>query len=230
MFYFQSQMQFGHQEDKFFQGPLHQSKPENNQNGYFLVPSSRLLEPTEPTMQIIKAASIIITDNALDVDKFLKSLKKKMLQDLDRWRNCSQTRFIILKGANDLKRIDSIMKPGSDVKNTDIMDRAFFLGSILKHIDSAIWQKVDKEQYIRKFACIGHEIAFEEVASVWALQLLAEQIESKFSEDESPMHQITCMETMQKIREGEFMVEDKAPEENAEENREVLEMQRKQSE
>ena len=40
-------------------------------------------------MQIIKAASIVITDNDLKVDRFLKILKKKMLQDLDRWRACS---------------------------------------------------------------------------------------------------------------------------------------------
>ena len=88
------------------------------------------------------------------------------------------------------------MKPGSDVKNTDLMDRAYFLGSMLKHIDEAIWQKVDKDLFMRKFACIGAEINFDEVTSVWALQLLAEQIESKFNEEQSGIFQVTCLETV----------------------------------
>jgi hypothetical protein len=180
-------------------------------------------------MQIIKAASMIITDNGLSSDKFLKTLKRKMLQDLDRWRNCSQTRFIILKDANDVKKIESIMEPGSSVKNTDIMDRAYFLGSVLKHIDSSIWEKVDKEVYIRKFACIGPDMNFDEVTSVWALQLLAEQIESKFNEAESGVHQIACLETVQKIREGEFMAQDTATADSTVEASNAPELQRQLS-
>ena len=80
------------------------------------------------------------------------------------------------------------MQPGSTVKNTDLGDRGFFLGSALKHIDEAIWAKIDKYQYMRSFAKIGAEVSFEDVTTVWSAQILAEQIEQKFSEDESAIH------------------------------------------
>ena len=74
-----------------------------------------------------------------------------------------------------------------DVKNTDMFDRAYFLGMALKNISSDIWDKIDKETYRSKFANIGAEVSFEEVSTVWGMQILAELIEQKFFEDESGM-------------------------------------------
>jgi len=66
------------------------------------------------------------------------------------------------------------MESGSQINNTNIMDRGYFLGSVLKHIDDSIWEKVDKDLFMRKFSSIGIDCTFEEVSSVWGPQILAE--------------------------------------------------------
>lgn len=73
-----------------------------------------------------------------------------------------------------MKKIESMIESGSTVKNTDLLDRGLFLSCILKHVDDSIWEKVDKDQYMHKFASIGVDCSFEEVSSVWGTQLLAE--------------------------------------------------------
>ena len=119
-------------------------------------------------LQIIKAANIIISEpiplgSSIKFGTFLENLKLKILQDEEKWRSCCQTRFLLLKRSSDIKKIQSIMEPGSTVKNTELSDRGFFLGSALKHIDEAIWAKVDKDLYMRNFAKIGAEVASEDV-------------------------------------------------------------------
>lgn len=52
---------------------------------------------------------------------------------------------------------------------------------VLKHIDQSIWDKVEKQEYKRKFAEIGADISYEEVSTVWGTQILAELIEAKYS-------------------------------------------------
>ena len=44
----------------------------------------------------------------------------------------------------------------------------------MKHVDETIWEKVDRDLYMRKFATIGVDCTFEEVTTVWGTQLLAE--------------------------------------------------------
>ena len=153
----------------------------------------------------MKSASIVITDGGCDFNAFMKTLKERILKDAERWRNCSQTRFVVLNGdAAVLERIHHIIEPNSPVKNTDMTDRAYFLGMVLKHISQDIWDKVDKNLYRRKFASIGIENSFEDVSCVWASQTLAELVEQKFSEDESIGIQISMGETFEMIRSGEF--------------------------
>ena len=63
------------------------------------------------------------------------------------------------------------------MKNTDLTDRGYFLGMVLKHIGQDIWDKVSKDDYIKKYCNIGIECSFEDVTTVWGTQILAEQIE-----------------------------------------------------
>jgi len=217
MFWFKTQTTFGLDNDKRIEGAIVTSDPSNNSNGIFLLPSSRLEEPTEPTMQILKAAKTIITDNRIDFDKFMRTLKAKILQDVDRWRQCSQTLFIVLRSADDLKKIEQILADAKQVKNVDTEDRGHFLGSVLKHIDESVWEKVDKDVYIQKYIQIDAELSIEEVKTVCAPRLLAELIESKFAEEESFMKQILIGEQFEQIRAGVFLAvgeEEKASEEN----------------
>ena len=67
------------------------------------------------------------------------------------------------------------------MRNTELTDRGYFLGMILKHISAEIWEKVDKQVYKNKYANIGAENSYEEVTTVWSTQILAEQIEQKYS-------------------------------------------------
>ena len=45
IFYFKTFLQFGNAANSFFEGPLLESDPVNNQNGIFLLQSSKLVEP-----------------------------------------------------------------------------------------------------------------------------------------------------------------------------------------
>lgn len=88
MFWFKTSLQFGANEGKLFSGALVDSDPANNHDAIFIVPSAKLQEPSEQTLQILKAAKVIITDAALNIDEFMKTLKSKIKSNVDRWRNC----------------------------------------------------------------------------------------------------------------------------------------------
>ena len=88
MFWFKTSLQFGANEGKLFSGPLVDSDPANNHDAIFIVPSGKLQEPSEQTLQILKAAKVIITDATLNIDEFMKTLKSKIKSNVDRWRNC----------------------------------------------------------------------------------------------------------------------------------------------
>ena len=152
IYYFKSIIQFGPQEGTFFEGAICESNPESNQNGIFLLPSSKLQEPNKGTMQILKTARIIITDSGCDFDDFMKTMKGRIREDIEQFRQCSQTRFFVLETPEEVEKISSIIKHGSKVRNTNQMDRGYFLGMVLKHIDQSIWDKVDKQVYKKKFA------------------------------------------------------------------------------
>ena len=170
-------------------------------------------------MQVIKAASIIITDSGCNFDEFMQTMKGRIRQDIEQFKQCGQTRFFVLEKAEEVEKIASIIKHGSEVKNTELADRGYFLGMVLKHIDAGIWEKVDKQLYKKKFASIGIEHNYEDVSTVWSTQILAELIESKYSQEESFMVQISMGETFELIRSGALIgaaEEEKVdPEENS---------------
>ena len=228
IFHFKTQLQFGANEGKVFSGNLYEDDPARNQNGIFMLPSSKLEAPYEATMKILKAASVIITDDALKIDSFMKILKVKISQDTDRWKNCAETRFIFLS-AESFKKLQSVARSSLD-KNTDLNDRGYFLGQIFKNIGSHIWDKVDKTLYKNKYAAIGADNSFEDVSTIWAMQILAELIEQKFSEDESGIQQIAIMEIFEQIRSDKSNGQAEPKENEASTDNELIELSKKNSE
>lgn len=136
----------------------------------------------------------------------MSKLKVEILKDIGNLKPCSQTCFKVLEHADDIPKIMSIIEAGSTVKNTDMTNRAYFLGMILKHIGQEVWDKVDKSTYIKKYMNIGAEHSFEAVSTTWSTQILAELIEAKWPEEESFMVQISVGEVFEKIRSGEFAI------------------------
>ena len=80
MYHFKAKMQFGPEEGKYFEGSIcgDSSNPESNQNGIFLLPSSKLQEPNKNTMQVLKYASIVITDSGCNFDEFMQTMKGRI--------------------------------------------------------------------------------------------------------------------------------------------------------
>lgn len=188
MFYFKADFKFGLSEmPGDIRGPLAESDPENNTDSVFVLPSFKLKEPSTLTWSIMKHGKVIITDAGCDFDELMQLIKQKIVKDENKWRSCTQIRWIVLNKVEDTEKIMSIIESGSKVKNTDLTDRGFFLGSILKHISQDIWDKVDKDLYKKKFINTDKDKSFEEMSTVWSSQILAELIESKFPEEESFM-------------------------------------------
>jgi len=50
LFHFKATTQFGPEAGKYFEGPIVEAQPDMNNNGIFLVPSSKLQEPNKGTM------------------------------------------------------------------------------------------------------------------------------------------------------------------------------------
>ena len=50
IYHFKAKIQFGPQEGSYFSGPIVDANPEGNNDGIFLVPSSKLQEPNKVTM------------------------------------------------------------------------------------------------------------------------------------------------------------------------------------
>lgn len=73
------------------------------------MPSSKLQEPNKGTMQIIKAARIIITDSGCDFDEFMKMMKGRIQEDIEQLKQCGQTRFFVLDTAAEVEKIASII-------------------------------------------------------------------------------------------------------------------------
>jgi hypothetical protein len=126
IFHFKTKLQFGASEGKSFSGDLCEEDPANNHNGIFFVPSSKMETQYVDTLKVLKAANIIITDDELKIDEFMKTLKVKISKDVERWRNCAETRFVILS-AEDFKKLHLIARSSVE-KNTDLLDRGYFLG------------------------------------------------------------------------------------------------------
>ena len=108
----------------------------------------------------------------------------------------------MVETTDEVEKIASIIKHGSTLKNTELSDRGYFLGMVLKHIEQSIWDKVDKSVYRKKYASIGIENTYTDVSTVWGTQILAELICAKYSEEESFMVQISMGETFELIRSG----------------------------
>jgi len=145
-----------------------QKNESGSSNGIFVLPSQRLKDLSKGTLEILKQASIVITDDGLVIDEFMSKLKVEILKDIGNLKPCSQTCFKVLEHADDIPKIMSIIEAGSTVKNTDMTNRAYFLGMILKHIGQEVWDKVDKSTYIKKYMNIGAEHSFEAVSTTWS--------------------------------------------------------------
>lgn len=115
------------------------------------------------------------------------------------------------------------MDHAEPLKNDAVTDRGYFLGQVLKHISNEIWDKINKEEQKKKLASIPDDVDFGEKCTM----LLAEQVATKFPEEESFIHQIAVSETMEQIREAKLPVEESK--EEAKEESESLEMQKQKS-
>ena len=104
------------------------------------------------TLLTLKYASTIITDKAVNFDEVMKLLRREIVHDENKWKQCTRTRFVVLSGDDDLGRLQAIIASDSLVKNEDTESRAYFLGQLLKHLDASLWDKVSKEQFRKRYA------------------------------------------------------------------------------
>ena len=206
-FHFKTKMVFGPEQGKFYEGKIVEGDL-SNQGGIFLIPSSKLVKPNKQTMKVLNLAKYVITDSEIDFDEFMKTLKQQVRQEISELKNAAATTYIVVNTSDEVKKISQIIKTGSDLKNTEISDRGYFLGSILQNADQPIWDKVNKNAFKKKFAAIGADVTYEEVSTVWGTQILAEMIETacgQSNQEESFMLQISMSETFEKIRSGQFI-------------------------
>ena len=87
----------------------------------------------------------IITDSSLDIDQFMPLLKTAVTNDYDKFVSCTTTRFIVCENNNDVEKLKSIIAPDSTIKNTDIADRGYLLGMILKYMNDEVWLKTEAQ-------------------------------------------------------------------------------------
>ena len=182
IFHFNFETQFGESEGQYFEGSLVASDPVNNENSIFVIESEKLAKPDNQTLLILKYARIVITDNAVAFDNLMKQLKVEIQKDEDNWRECANTRFMVLSNPEDVEKLLKIAETGSTIKNEDTTDRAYFLGQLLKHLDSSIWEKVSKEKLRRKFADYSIERSTKELMYIRAPATLGGLIESNYSD------------------------------------------------
>ena len=113
----------------------------------------------------------------------MQSLKEKILTNIDEWKALGETRFIVLDSSS-VTKLTKIIAPGSKENNTDLTNRGFVLGKLLKHSDSTIWDKVDKDKFKKDFAGIDAEYEHDKMVQE-CTKILAKAIDDKFTEDVS---------------------------------------------
>ena len=64
----------------------------------------------------------------------MQSLKEKILTDIEQWKALGETRFIILSQP-DVTKLQKLIVLGSKEKSTDLTDRGYMLGKLVKHVD-----------------------------------------------------------------------------------------------
>ena len=97
------------------------------------------------------------------------------------------------------------------------MDRAYFLGQLLRNLDAQIWENISKDKLRRKFAEIDIERSTKQIMYIRAPAILSRLVEKNFAdEQESCDAQINMIETIEKIRTGQLpFVEDEEKKEEA---------------
>lgn len=135
MFYFKAQMQFGHENETNFSGDIYRLEDaENYSEGTCFIPADQLADPEEAVFNAIWYAKNVITDTNCDFSQVMQSLKEKILTDIDEWKALGETRFIVLSQP-DVTKLQKIIVPGSNEKNTDLTNRGYLLGKLGKHVD-----------------------------------------------------------------------------------------------
>ena len=104
--HFKFEMQFGEEADSPFECYLDAYDPENQSEGAtVLIESSKLRDPDENTLKILKHAKIVITDKEYDMKEMMTALKSEIRKEGTDWRSCALTRFIILKEDGDMAKL-----------------------------------------------------------------------------------------------------------------------------